>query len=63
MSTSDTVSFGKYEGHATMDLLADEDYCTWLLRQSWFRRDHPRLFRRVLRRRNVQELREDFNTV
>lgn len=33
---SDIITFGKYRGHPISTLIADADYCRWLMSQEWF---------------------------
>ena len=34
-----TIGFGKYKGQPVATLMADKDYCAWLVKQDWFRRN------------------------
>jgi hypothetical protein len=38
------VPFGKYRGRALEEMLADRDYCDWLLAQGWFGQRYQNIY-------------------
>jgi hypothetical protein len=46
--SGEVVPFGKYRDQPAEVLLADEDYCQWLLAQPWFRERWPNVYNVVI---------------
>jgi hypothetical protein len=46
------VPFGQYKGEPVEALLTDEDYCMWLLRQTWFTRRYSNLANQITKHWN-----------
>ena len=44
------VRFGKYKDKPVTDLLADENYCDWLTKQSWFSKKNPVIYNIIVNR-------------
>ena len=43
----DTITFGKYKNGTLRQVLRDRSYCTWLLKQDWFKTNYEYLHNRV----------------
>lgn len=43
----DVITFGKYKNNTLDCILKDRSYCTWLLKQDWFRNNYEYLYNRV----------------
>lgn len=44
---SDTITFGKYKNGTLQQVLRDRYYCTWLLKQDWFKNNYQYLHNRI----------------
>lgn len=45
--TSESITFGKYKNKNLQQVLKDRQYCIWLLKQDWFRKNYSYLHNRV----------------
>ena len=44
---TDTITFGKYKDKTLGDILKDRSYCSWLLKQDWFKQQYEYIYNRV----------------
>lgn len=44
---TDTITFGKYKDKTLGDILKDRSYCSWLLKQDWFKQQYEYNYNRV----------------
>ena len=47
MLTTESITFGKYNGFTLGHVLKDRNYCNWLLEQEWFQNDYEYLYNRI----------------